>query len=147
LQHSKVKLTWDTEDPERTKITRKKFTKEDLKDMDFKAYLASSSSEEEAFSDDDKEDLQSKYRALLEDADEQDKNEDMEITFTPGLSEKASKLLEKKKEKEELEDETVFEGYLRKRKEKKKLNKAMKAKDSEDGIILKIKLTEYRFSF
>jgi hypothetical protein len=82
LQHSNVKLTWDTEDPERTKVTRRKFTKEDLANMDFKAYLASDS--EDNLSDQDEE-TKAKYLALLADSVEDDeKNQEMEITFTPG---------------------------------------------------------------
>jgi len=46
LQHSKVELTWDADDPRRREMTRKNFSKEELIEMDFKAYLAESSSEE-----------------------------------------------------------------------------------------------------
>lgn len=44
LRHSKVKLTWDAPDPERTKIMSKRhMTKDQIRDEDFKAYLASDS--------------------------------------------------------------------------------------------------------
>ncbi|EGF79477.1 hypothetical protein BATDEDRAFT_12422 [Batrachochytrium dendrobatidis JAM81] len=128
LQHSSVKLTWDAEDNERIRVTRRKFTKEDLKDMDFKAYIASSSDEEDNLGEGkDADALRAKYHALLQgdsdnDAfgrkDEEDK--EMEITFAPGLSEKAANQLERKKE---IANETVFESYLRKRKEKRKARK------------------------
>jgi hypothetical protein len=98
LQHSSVKLTWDTDDPERQKTTRKKFSKQDLKDMDFKAYLASDSEEN---LDELDEETKKKYKALLANGSgEESGGEDMEITFAPGLSEKASKLLEEKKERD-----------------------------------------------
>ncbi|KAJ3299525.1 pre-rRNA-processing protein esf1 [Borealophlyctis nickersoniae] len=139
LQHSKVNLTWDEDDVERTKVMRRKFTKDDLKDMDFKAYLASDSDDEE---DESPEALRAKYQSLLggeedESADPfaQEKGEEegeMEITFAPGLSEKAAALLEKKKEREAQKNETVFESYLRKRKEKKKEKKAQAKKEQED---------------
>eukprot|EP01138_Halocafeteria_seosinensis_P007233 gb/GECG01007396.1/.p1 GENE.gb/GECG01007396.1/~~gb/GECG01007396.1/.p1 ORF type:complete len:834 (+),score=189.02 gb/GECG01007396.1/:1-2502(+) len=83
--------------------------------------------------------LRRKYRALLlgQDAEEHSKKgskkrkkksgnkqetsanteENMEITFTPGLGEK---VLENKKEKEKQKDETVWEAYLRRKKEKRK---------------------------
>ncbi|KAJ3053045.1 pre-rRNA-processing protein esf1 [Rhizophlyctis rosea] len=140
LQHSNVKLTWDEDDHERTKLTRRKFTKEDLKDMDFKAYLASDSESEE---EESAGALRSKYQSLLagDDADsdadafdsKSNKNEEMEITFAPGLSEKAAQMLEKKKEREQREGESVFDAYLRRRKEKKKERKAgLKRGDEEE---------------
>lgn len=97
LQHSNVKLTWDAEDPERIKTTKKKFSKQDIKDMDFKSYLASDSD-----SEGQDEELRVKYKSLLENSDDGDGNEEMEITFTPGLSEKAEALLQAK------QDEKVF---------------------------------------
>ncbi len=94
LQHSNVKLTWDEDDQDRIKTTHRKFTKEDLKEMDFKTYLASDSEDEE-----DPDFIRAKYQALLGGDPQQDaEKEDMEITFISGLSEKAAKLVEKKKE-------------------------------------------------
>lgn len=180
LQHSNVKLTWDEDDDDRVKVTRRAFTKDELKDMDFKAYLASSSSEEEEEDEEDNDDdaaaghrgvgtassdsgsdeddsssrkkkraARNKYQSLLSsigkgsnnpfakhsslnentlvnsdsdndiDSDE-DVQGDMEITFTPGLSEAASKALDRKREKEMLSKETVFETKVRQMKEKKK---------------------------
>ncbi len=101
LQHSSVKLTWDAEDPERQKVTRRAFSKEDLEKMDFKAYLASSdSSDAESEAD---EETRKKYQALMESVrQEEDENagKEMEITFTPGLSEKAERLLQERVQKE-----------------------------------------------
>jgi hypothetical protein len=45
LQQSTVRLTWDETDPRRVQTTMKNFSKDDILDMDFKAYLASSSDE------------------------------------------------------------------------------------------------------
>ncbi|KAH6599823.1 hypothetical protein BASA50_002754 [Batrachochytrium salamandrivorans] len=138
LQHSNVKLTWDTEDTERIRVTRRKFTKDDLKDMDFKAYIASSSDDEDDLGDgEDADALRAKYQALLKgdsmndafgrkDHDE-DEGQEMEITFASGLSEKAAGRLERKKEEDSHKDETVFESYLRKRKEKRKAKKGANA--------------------
>ncbi|KAG0228918.1 pre-rRNA-processing protein esf1 [Actinomortierella wolfii] len=155
FQHSNVKLTWDEDDADRIRVTRHKFSKQDLEDMDFKAYLASSD-EEDSDEEEDIETTRRKYRALLaasnnndsDDEDEdgdgkRDKDQEMEITFAPGLSEAASRLLEEKKEREAAErqargEETSIEAYKRKEKERKKRRKeARKArlsgKESGDG--------------
>lgn len=47
LRHSKVKLTWDQDDPNRIKVTRRNLTREEIEEQDFKAFVASSGSEEE----------------------------------------------------------------------------------------------------
>ncbi|KAK3828981.1 MAG: hypothetical protein J3Q66DRAFT_383586 [Benniella sp.] len=145
FQHSNVQLTWDEDDADRIKVTRHKFSKTDVEDMDFKAYLASSDEED---SEDDIEATKRKYRALLErgkkdsddsDADsDDDKNQEMEITFAPGLSEKAAELLEAKKQREQpVKDETSIEAYKRKQKERKQRRKEnrvarLKGDNSED---------------
>ena len=46
LRHSKVKLTWDDDDPERNQITRRALTKKEIEENDFRAYLASSTDTE-----------------------------------------------------------------------------------------------------
>jgi hypothetical protein len=144
LQDSKVKLAWDEDDAERLRVTRHKFTKDDLKSMDFKTYLASDEDDDSGSEQDDKEEMRQKYKALLaggsdgsdneQDGDEKEEEQgDLEITFAPGLSEKASSLLDQRKEKQEQEGETVFEAYLRKQKEKRKAKKAQrKGIESDD---------------
>lgn len=138
-------MTWDQDDPDRTRVTRKNFSKDELEDMDFKAYIATSSSEE------GEEEVGSKrdeYRRLLlsnadsgagvgkndEGGGEEAEEVDMEITFTPGLSEKAEgMLLQREKNKEE---ETTLDKYLRKQKEKKqqkKLKKSEQRTNSSDA--------------
>jgi len=42
-----VKLTWDQDDPNRVKVTRRTLTREEIDEQDFKTYLASSGSESE----------------------------------------------------------------------------------------------------
>ncbi|KAG6842256.1 hypothetical protein C0991_000226 [Blastosporella zonata] len=128
LRHSKVKLTWDEDDPERNQITRRTLTKKEIEDADFRAYLASSSeSETEVIEtsskknkDKDKKSSRDKLRALLlggnddlpEGWDREDDpgDVDMEITFTPGLS-------------EQKEDETTLDTYQRKMREKRRKRK------------------------
>ncbi|KII93743.1 hypothetical protein PLICRDRAFT_171458 [Plicaturopsis crispa FD-325 SS-3] len=132
LRHSKVKLTWDEDDPERNHITRRTLTKEEMENADFRAYLASSGSESESDAPTSQDKAKKKkaasrdkLRSLLlsggddelpegwgGDRDGDDGDVDMEITFTPGLS--ASKV-----DKEE----TTLEKYERKLKEKRKKRK------------------------
>ncbi|WVR07154.1 hypothetical protein IAU60_004195 [Kwoniella sp. DSM 27419] len=45
LRHSKVKLTWDQDDPNRVKMTRRTLTREEIEEQDFKNLVASSGSE------------------------------------------------------------------------------------------------------
>ncbi|KAF8552597.1 hypothetical protein OG21DRAFT_1415886 [Imleria badia] len=59
LRHSKVKLTWDEDDPERNHILRRPLTKKEIEEADFRAYIASSSSSEEG-SEDERGDRESK---------------------------------------------------------------------------------------
>lgn len=133
LRHSKVKLTWDDDDPERNHITRRSLSKKEIEEADFKAYIASSSSSE---SDNDPDSVsrrrskkntqRDKLRTLLLAGDDDELPEgwgrddeagkhddiDMEITFAPGLTEAKN-----------LEDETTMEAYQRKMREKRKKRK------------------------
>lgn len=141
LRHSKVKLTWDDDDPERNQVTRRTLSRKEIEEADFKAYLASSSSESEDEVDqlhsgskkDTKATSRDQLRALLLSGGDNDLPEgwggdrdvgdvDMEITFTPGLSENASK------------DETTLGKYQRKMREKRKKRKeGVKEKDAQQG--------------
>ncbi|KAI3652224.1 hypothetical protein MP228_003527 [Amoeboaphelidium protococcarum] len=195
LGYSAVKCSWDDDAPER-KVMKKKWTKEELQQIDFNTYLASdvslsssSSSEEEDDTDlsneSDAEDLQedvlntgqvngsnsqsfnqitkqkkskknkgnkkevmrSKYLSLLQGGgSDSDSNadgngsdgsmqEEMEISFAPGLSDVAQKLLDAKKQREQQQGETVFEKYLREKSEKRKELKKQKKSQSlaDDG--------------
>jgi len=130
-----VKLTWDDDDPERSHITRRPLTKKEIEEANFKAYIASSSSE----SDDDadpaskgghKSAQRDALRKLLLHGDDDELPEgwgrdgkpgklddvDMEITFTPGLT-----------EAKKPENETTMEKYQRKMKEKRRKRKEAKA--------------------
>ena len=133
LQHTNVQLTWDNDDPERTKMTKRKFTREDILNMDFKSYIASASEDEE---EEDPEEVKRKYLSLLNDGNDEDKEEigDIEVTFGDGLTDAAEKLLKQKEEKERMKNETVFERKMREKREKRKqqkLEKKMAAEGSE----------------
>lgn len=97
LQHSNIKLTWDDDDPNRVKLTKQSFSKKDIDAMDFKAYLASPSED----SGSDIESSRQKYKDLLnevESHDQSDTNQEMEITFTPGIRESMEEEEESSKE-------------------------------------------------
>ncbi|KAJ2642099.1 pre-rRNA-processing protein esf1, partial [Coemansia sp. RSA 1694] len=128
LQHSKVNLTWDADEPTRMKMTRRAFTQDEIETMDFGGLLASSSSGE---SSSDEEEL-AKKRALLlsggnddsdEDEDEDEGMGEMEITFTPGLSEAAASRLESAKRAEEeakqRANESTIDRFRRLKKERR----------------------------
>ena len=130
MRHSKVKLTWDGDDPQRSEVTRRALTRKEMEESDFNAYIANTSSESEPDPEDKplpskkgKEISREKLRALLLGGNDEAMPEgwgddgavddvDMEITFTPGLSDKQTK-----------EDETTLERYQRKMKEKRKKKK------------------------
>lgn len=128
LQHSNVKLTWDETPADRLDVAKRAFTQKEIEDMDFKAYLASDSDDSE-----DEVDAQSKskLKSLVtgssafdftkKNADEADGNDaevDMEITFTPGLDEA------NKDGQEGQEEESTIDKVRRKEKERRKARKA-----------------------
>ncbi|KAJ8097578.1 hypothetical protein POJ06DRAFT_34833 [Lipomyces tetrasporus] len=134
LQHSKVKLTWDETPNERLQFARRAFSRREVEEMDFKAYLASSESEVDDGGRDelkDKDKLRDKYRSLLLESQnntgfDSKADVDMEITFTPGLSAAT--------ETKEPEDETTIERYKRKERERRKqrIEKHKNKTDTED---------------
>jgi hypothetical protein len=139
LQRTKVSLTWDEDDVDRFQVTRREFTQDDIKGLDFDAYLASSDDEEDE--EEDVDALREKYRKLLgssskqsayEDKADEEDDGDMEITFTPGLSEKAGAAVKNKGDDDEDKEETSIETYMRKQKEKRKAKKV--AKQTEEKV-------------
>ena len=149
---SKVELTWDRDDPERFKMRKKAFTKDDINEIDLQAYLDSESEEEEDDVDEKQrvKEGRNKLRALLgeeapdDDADDDDEdgsdeeseseNEEMVITFDGGLGNIGKEILEKKKQRDEQKDETTWEAYLRKRNDKKKAKKDQRKKIVEFNV-------------
>ncbi|KAK8672757.1 hypothetical protein V6N13_111120 [Hibiscus sabdariffa] len=141
LQQSKINLSWDEDEPQRGKILKRKFNAEQLADLELKEFLASDESEsdddenEETIKDqsDKKNKKRDLYRALLQsgdgsDGDGEEDGQDMEVTFNTGLEDISKRILEKK----DKEAETVWEAYLRKRREKKKAKKNKSTHSSED---------------
>lgn len=127
LQHSKVRLTWDEDDPERDRVTRRTLTKKEIEEGNFSNILASGSSdsEEEPKSPGSRNALRAlllgKQAELpegwrLENNDQDDL--DMEVTFSAGLS--ASK------------GETTIDRYQQKMKEKRQKRKDGLKKPNSD---------------
>eukprot|EP00730_Choanoeca_flexa_P003221 TRINITY_DN11331_c0_g2_i7.p1 TRINITY_DN11331_c0_g2~~TRINITY_DN11331_c0_g2_i7.p1 ORF type:complete len:210 (+),score=56.63 TRINITY_DN11331_c0_g2_i7:293-922(+) len=110
-----------------------RFNKDDLKQMDFEAYVASDGSDDE---DDDGEDTAAKYKALVGAIkEEQAANvpEEMEITWNMGLKEKSETLLTKLEKRKAEKNMTLGEKMALKRKEKRKAKKkAAKANGQAD---------------
>jgi NUC153 domain len=123
-----VKLTWDQDDPERDRVTRKALSLKEIEDNDFHAYIASSSSSDDGTESMKKSIDHNELRALLlgggsndlpegwagSKAVELDKNGgdvDMEVTFRPALSGGKD------------EDETTLGRYQRRMREKRKKRK------------------------
>ncbi|KAI8974062.1 hypothetical protein BDB01DRAFT_693667, partial [Pilobolus umbonatus] len=144
LQHTKVKLTWDEDDMNRMALTRREFTEDDIKNSDFDAYLASSDEEEDEVEDLDA--IREKYRSLLkrsresafEDKVEEDEEEgDMEITFTPGLSEKAGFVDKKDKKEKKSKKRTSKEEREEKARERAELELLMDDDGKSEGFNMK----------
>lgn len=129
LNNSKVRLMWDADDPDRLKLRKKTFTKEEIESMDLQAYLGSDS-ESDPEESEAKTARAARIRALLlgdsttepQDTDEgedADEAEGMEVTFEPGLEEKGAEILKRREEKERSKNETIGETQNRKREEAK----------------------------
>ncbi|XP_054634336.1 ESF1 homolog [Dunckerocampus dactyliophorus] len=156
---SKVQLTWDETDQERVTALSRKMNKSELLDMDFNAYLASSSDEEDLHHLHDQpesegclsasagkqeeekkkkksEEQLSKYRQLLKGIQDkekqQDKDMEMEVTWVPGLKETTEQLVKKKMEKKEAL--TPWQEFLQKKKDKKKQKKKDHKEADEEEI-------------
>lgn len=130
LRHSKVKLTWDQDDPERERVTRRALSRSEIEENDFRAFIASStdSSSEDETNSTKKAVSRDKLRALLlggggndlpegwagdktGDMDGDGNDMDMEVTFRPALSGGQD------------EDETTIKKYQRRMREKRKKRK------------------------
>ncbi|KAM7516100.1 hypothetical protein LguiA_005683 [Lonicera macranthoides] len=142
LQQSKIQLTWDEDEPHRSKTLKRKFNADQLAEMEWKELLASDEGEtDEDESDNPTEDKSEKrrkkqdlYRSLIQSGDGSDEEEEendkqeMEVTFNTDLEDISKRILEKK----DKQSESVWEAYLRERREKKKARKNRRNDSSED---------------
>ncbi|XP_073005254.1 pre-rRNA-processing protein esf1 [Typha latifolia] len=152
LQHSRVKLTWEDDEPERKKILRRQFKPNQLDELN--DYLASTDESDDDDDDDDNDKVndvssnnkadslpigeakkrlgREKFLALLQSGDDSDadkSDKDMEITFNTELEDLSKRIIEKKDRK----SETVWEAVLRKRSEKKKARKRRSGYSDDDS--------------
>ena len=137
LRHSRVRLTWDQDDPRRMKVTHAAArNQKDVHEDDMKTYLASDSEEEEEDTAQSRDRLRSLLAApkanAFDDADDEEsmyapksRDGDMQITFVPALAPGA-------KPAKPSEDETTIEKYMRKQKEKRERKKAQR-EEKEKG--------------
>ncbi|KAM7261256.1 hypothetical protein ACFE04_026731 [Oxalis oulophora] len=139
LQQSKVNLSWDEDEPDRVKTLNRKFTEDQLAELELKEFLASDESDTDEDGENVGEEQQDKknkkqdmYRALLQSGDGSDEEDeeggDMEVTFNTGLDGLSKRILEKKDKK----SESVWEAYQQKRREKKKASKHRSKNSSDD---------------
>ncbi|KAM3709851.1 hypothetical protein ACJW31_02G205600 [Castanea mollissima] len=138
LQQSRVQLSWDEDEPDRVKTLKRKFNADQLAQLELKEFLASDEGESddgdgESNDDDKKDKKRDMYRALVQsgdgsDGDGEEDGQDMEVTFNTGLEDISKRILEKK----DKNSETVWEAYLRKRREKKQARKNKSKYSSDD---------------
>jgi len=126
-------------------MTQRKFTKDEITDMDFAAYLASSESSESEDEGDEnvskdpesrKAETKEKYKNLVNALKgEEDINQEMEVTFTPGLSTKLENLIQQKLVGGGSGEQTPFEKLIEKRTENRRERKRQfkEKKDQNDG--------------
>ncbi|KAL9958924.1 hypothetical protein ACROYT_G036001 [Oculina patagonica] len=148
LHQTNVKLTWDETDPGRQRTTMRKFNKDDLLEMDFNAYLASSSDEDESqqqgenkngdheLSEDEDKKID-KYKELLKEIEDKerksDRDQELEITWEPGLRETTEDLVTSKMKEKEKKQMTPWESYLQNKKEKRKEKRKEKEASKNDS--------------
>ncbi|KAJ1988804.1 pre-rRNA-processing protein esf1 [Dimargaris cristalligena] len=99
LRHSRIKVNWDEDDPERVRAMRRTFTKEDVEAMDFSAYLASDHSDDSSEDDDDDEIDNSGLVAGSSDSDGDDNAGDARKSTVPAPKSKKSALKGRSKSK------------------------------------------------
>ncbi|KAG9534501.1 hypothetical protein KCU79_g22132, partial [Aureobasidium melanogenum] len=141
LTHSKVRLTWDADDTTRKEVQKRAFSRAEIDENDLQAYIGSDSSDDE---ENDTgmtkaEQQRQKMRAALglstAAAKTKSKDDgpvgDMQITFTSGLSNAASKS-NGVFENEPIIEETTREKFIRKEKERKARRKE-KMKAARNG--------------
>jgi hypothetical protein len=139
LQQSKLQLTWDEDEPDRSRILNRTFTDEQLAGME--QYLASHDTEsDEEDSDNPAEDKaegkqkkKDMYKSLVQSGggsedEEDDEKQEMEVTFNTELEDISKRILEKKDRK----SESTWEAFQREKKERKKLRKNKRKDNSSD---------------
>ncbi|CAK9003331.1 unnamed protein product [Durusdinium trenchii] len=133
-RHTKVKCTWDEAPVQRRKdLMKKRFTPQEMAEMDLQAYLASSSDEEKEGAGDlkalvagsDSESLHPSEDSDMEGLKKSKNEGDMEATFSVKASALEDKLAERAKQEGhgvhtlQQQPQSAWEKYLEKKKQKK----------------------------
>ncbi|WFD28494.1 pre-rRNA-processing protein esf1 [Malassezia nana] len=135
LRHSRVRLTWDQDDPRRVKLTRAA-NRRDLREDDLQTYLASSDEEDGTEA---AEQSKNRLRSLLtdlptrsafDDADDDGSlfakpEGDMQVSFVPALSAEAPAA--------EPAEETTIEKYRRKQRERRERRRQQAAARADEA--------------
>lgn len=135
LTHSKVRLTWDDDDPERKEVQKRAFSRAEIDENDMQAYIGSDSSDAESVASKKsaaedrkakkKEAERAKMRAALGLAEEPSRSKkkddepvgDMQITFTSGMTNGGDK--GGVFENEPQDAESTRDRYIRKERDRK----------------------------
>lgn len=140
MNHTQVKLTWDETDPKRLRKFQT-IMEQDPDEVDeevYREFLASGSESEDAPEDENRDKIEEYRQKLLgalsenktddmhksRDLQQDQKDEELDIKFNVGFGEDLGEMfINKKKEKKQLDSETAWDSYQRKRKEKRKEKK------------------------
>lgn len=148
LQHSKVELTWDADNPNDDLVLKGHLTAEQLADMDMAAYMTDGGtdydteavlSESEYDSDGEKVVLKkrarAKYASLLSNLPKDSEHQhDIEVTFSPALVDAGRRILDAKTRREDEAGENIFQRQKRERRERKKQRKRSASKP-QDALV------------
>lgn len=134
LNNSRVKMSWDADEPDRVILKRGVRGKGEEEEENLKMYLAGESSDEEEKKE---EAVEKRKRLLLGGGEEENGEEDeemggMEISFDPLMLEKGEEIVKRSKEEEERRMESEWEGRVRRMEERKK-EKRRKWKEEKEG--------------
>ncbi|KAK4494957.1 hypothetical protein PRZ48_014313 [Zasmidium cellare] len=139
LTHSKVRLTWDDDDPARKEVQKRAFSRAEMDENDLQAYIGSDDSDADSVSsrkstaEDRKAKKKEAQRQKMREAlglsaeptktkkDQDDVTGDMQITFTSGLG--GGKDGKSVFENEPQDEESTRARYIRKEKERKQKRK------------------------
>ncbi|KAK6437764.1 pre-rRNA-processing protein esf1 [Oleoguttula sp. CCFEE 5521] len=142
LTHSKVRLTWDDDDPARKEVQKRAFSRKEMDDNDMQAYIASDNSDADSISSrksaaeerrtKKREAARSNMRGLLGLSEETAKKKastkdeavgDMQITFSAGLTTSGNGNSTSVFENEPQDEESTLARYIKKEKERKQRRK------------------------
>ena len=145
LQHTVVRSSWDADDRKRAeKLRRRRFTEDELRDDDFKAYIASCSEDEverggdagawaraykaQLLQQEPRRETEADERDSLgdSDADGHDGGGDREYTYDASLVDAGAKILDAAQRRGQQLNESAWEARLRRAQERKREKKRLR---------------------